>query len=92
MSSLPQHARSFKNRDALLAVSRCGCVYCGGFFAPTAIARWVDGGQTAACPGCGTDAVLPDAPEYPLTSASLSALHQSWFAASERREEALVGA
>lgn len=56
------HRASFANREAVLASERAGCFSCLASFAIAQIDEWADercGGQTALCPRCGIDAVLP---------------------------------
>jgi hypothetical protein len=69
----------------------CGCFYCLGFFRPPSIKEWVDDGQTAKCPGCGIDAVLPDKSLVLIDSMDssmtwslffLQKMHERWFSPS----------
>lgn len=36
-----------------------GCFYCITIYGSSEIKEWIDGGQTALCPHCGIDSVLP---------------------------------
>ena len=59
-----EYPRSRRHRDAVLAAASCGCFSCLRLFPPSQIDDWIDEdddgvGQTALCPRCGTDAVLP---------------------------------
>ena len=56
----------------------CGCFYCGRTFNPSDIKEWIDAGQTALCPKCGIDAVLPAFWNL-TTSAFLKRMHDYWF-------------
>lgn len=47
------------HRDLILASEQVGCFYCFETFAPNEITAWTDAHQTAICPRCGIDAVLP---------------------------------
>ena len=41
---------------------RCGCFHCGSVFLTREVAHWMaekDGADTALCPHCGCDAVVP---------------------------------
>ncbi len=38
----------------------CGCFYCISWFVSDNIEKWIDHGETAMCPHCGIDAVIPD--------------------------------
>lgn len=55
---------SFKNKDAVEHSKKCGCFNCGNIFDAIKVVRYnteMDGNQSAICPVCGTDSVLPDA-------------------------------
>ena len=42
-------------------------------------AGWIDHSQTALCPYCSVDCLIPEAAGYPLTPEFLTAMHQKWF-------------
>ena len=54
-----------------------GCFYCQAKFPPSEIKDWIDNDQTARCPQCGIDAVLPDSVD--LSSEFIRAMHDYWF-------------
>lgn len=54
-----QGSRSFKARPSLLDSVLCGCYYCCKIYSPLKIRNWEDYQQTAVCPKCGIDAVVP---------------------------------
>lgn len=62
-----EHSNSFKNRVSVLKAEDCACYYCVSFFRPVEVVAWWDNdtsgiGQTAVCPLCGMDSVLPVRP------------------------------
>ena len=75
------HKGCSNHRERVLAAERCGCFYCCSEFEPSAITNWVDppsddmqSGNTALCPKCGIDAVIPlEAVEVELPLAELYA-------------------
>jgi len=71
---------STRNRDRVGAAASCGCFHCRSIFASDEIRQWVDDGQTALCPRCGIDSVLPGVTD----SAILAALHHHRFNATYR--------
>ena len=73
------HVLSTRNRDLLKKSRLCGCFYCKSIYDPQEIDRWADGGETAFCPRCGMDSVLPETKEYPLSSEFLQKMHDYWF-------------
>jgi hypothetical protein len=56
---LAGHEASDHHRDVIEVVDVVTCFYCGHIGHPQDITEWVDGGQTALCPKCGIDSVLP---------------------------------
>ncbi len=50
---------AMKNRISLEFQTVCSCYQCLKTFAPGAVIDWTDEGQTAICPHCGVDAVIP---------------------------------
>jgi hypothetical protein len=52
---------SFRNKEVLGATEWCGCYYCITVFRTSEIREWTDNGETAICPYCGVDAVVPNA-------------------------------
>jgi hypothetical protein len=72
----------------VLAAEVCGCFYCRRMFPPSTITEWVDEneegvGQTALCPYCGIDTVIPSVPSRPVTQELLERLHQEGFGPSD---------
>lgn len=82
------------NHRALMERSEfAGCFYCEARFDPEEILEWVDvpadavpdanglrRGETAVCPRCGIDSVLPSAAPFKWDDALLSDMHAHWFA------------
>lgn len=52
-------AASRNNRGAILDAGRCCCYFCTRSFEAGAIKAWIDDGETALCPHCSIDALLP---------------------------------
>ena len=73
------HGRCSQHREEVLASERAGCFFCLATFAPTEIADWCDGGQTALCPRCGIDSVVGSESGFPITGEFLSAMKTRWF-------------
>ena len=77
------HNFSTKNRTSILKSKQCGCFSCLNIFAPDEITDWSDEneeniGQTALCPFCSVDSVLPDA-EVEITVDTLKSMQEYWF-------------
>ena len=66
------HHRALVERSKLV-----GCFYCLRTFPPAEIREWIDNGETALCPHCGIDSVLPDSVD--LSDEFRKAMHHYWF-------------
>ena len=82
------HRFCSSNRRLLERSESAGCICCGASFAPSEIRTWVQRAEraderaqdeTAACPRCGVDAVLPSAAPVLLTPRMLAAMQAYWF-------------
>lgn len=69
------HKKSSLHKEEILKSEFCGCFYCVSWFAPGVIDEWIDNGQTALCPWCGTDAVLPGVKDIE----TLKRMRKEWF-------------
>jgi len=74
------HKRCGNHRNELKAAATCGCFHCLEVFHPAEIKEWTDRGQTAICPRCGIDSVLPETPDFKVTKEMLQAMEAYWFA------------
>ena len=72
------HARSFNNRGALTDSTKCGCFYCLRVFSPSEIGEWVNE-ETAVCPYCGVDTIMPESEDYELDDSLLLAMKEYWL-------------
>ncbi len=82
------HRYCSKHRDLLEHSASAGCVHCGATFSPTQIRVWREErdhdtgrvlGDTAKCPKCGWESVLPSAAPVVLTPQLLHAMQTYWF-------------
>jgi hypothetical protein len=53
------HVQSSSHRKEILAAKAIGCFYCEKIFSPAQILEWIDDNNTALCPFCGKDSVIP---------------------------------
>jgi NTP pyrophosphatase (non-canonical NTP hydrolase) len=73
------HKLSSHHRDAVLKVAYVSCFYCLNHYRPKLIKEWCDREQTALCPKCGIDAVLPTH----MGTEALRAMHDYWFSVAK---------
>ncbi len=85
------------NRPLLEQSSSAGCFCCGAAFEPSEISTWVpevdpvtgqSSGDTASCPRCGRDAVLPSAAPVAMNPHLLAAMQAYWFGSAGRSQRA----
>ena len=92
MGKLPEntlnmlHDLSSNHQSLLRLVVYCGCFHCKTTFSVDEIKRWIDGQQTALCPKCGIDSVIPSlalgssiAAAYSCSPKTLEAMYDFWF-------------
>ncbi len=74
------HTFSLANRKDIEDSLRCGCFFCLNIFDKTQITEWLHdkNGETAICPHCGVDAVLPDS-KVKLSKPVLEEMYHVWF-------------
>lgn len=70
---LRAHELTAYHKNKLESSEFCGCYMCHSIFRTNRIETWVDGGQTALCPFCHMDAVIPESPRIPLCQEFLKA-------------------
>lgn len=74
------HLHSSRHREEMLESKQCGCYSCQRIFSTDEVEDWADNGETAICPYCGTDAVVPNVPGVvKITPEMLSKLNEKYF-------------
>ena len=76
------HSHASHNRTKIEKSDLCGCFYCLKIYHPREIQQWIDEGiegETAVCPECCVDAVLPGYSGLPITKKFLQQMHEQWF-------------
>lgn len=56
-----------------------GCYYCLEIYKSSEIQESVDEGETAICPKCGIDSVLPETSPFLINDETLKNLNKIWF-------------
>lgn len=75
------HKLSIYHRDLLKEAQQCACFYCLNYFDYTAIGEdnWIDDDNTALCPYCSIDSVLPNYSNSPIEEDLLKAMKEYFF-------------
>ncbi|MGR3741408.1 hypothetical protein [Companilactobacillus sp. DQM5] len=74
-----EHELTRYNKQYLDKVALCGCCYCLDIFETSRINEWTDDGETAICPYCDIDAVIPEKNGYDISPQFLKELRKKWF-------------
>lgn len=75
------HQYSISNKENVLSSNKCGCFFCQKIFDSKLISNHYindKNGETAICPFCGVDSILPDN-TVDLSTDLLEAMHKVWF-------------
>ena len=70
------HTKSSSHRLDIESSYLVGCFYCKQIYPSEEIQEWTDNEQTAICPKCKIDSVLPSEYAYPEL---LDRMHRAWF-------------
>ena len=80
MIELDASVKSFlkANKELILNSEKCYCFYCQKKFNSSNVKDYIDDGQTALCPKCEVDAVLPDNIEG-INEEVIEKMNKYWF-------------
>ncbi len=73
------HDHSSYHFREVMQSQKCGCFYCCKTFNVSTVEEWIDEGQTAICPHCSIDSVIPELSFLPLTEENLKSMSEFWF-------------
>ena len=73
------HAYCSHNKALIDSSERCYCFYCKSTVDKMEIKEYVDDGQTALCPRCNRDSVIPDGIDENIDETTISEMHDYWF-------------
>jgi hypothetical protein len=71
--------RSFKNKSLIKSCNNCGCYNCKNIISSKEIKIWTDNWETAICPKCGIDSIIPESSDFKLNEEFLSEVHDYWL-------------
>lgn len=73
------HSYSSHNNKLVNNADKCYCFYCMSGFDSIEIDSYIDEGQTALCPKCGIDSVIPDNIDEEINEAIILDMNRYWF-------------
>lgn len=74
MSIITAPKLAIRNKNTLQNCKKVGCYKCLKTFDPCEIKEYTDHGETAICPYCDTDAILPE-----TEISNLEEINKYWF-------------
>ena len=80
------HIKATMNETMIESSNLCACFHCRNFFVPTQTKEWIEdihNEKTALCPYCGSDSVVGDEMDYPLSEELIRKMHIYWFGKEE---------
>ena len=73
------HAYSSHNKQLVDTADKCYCFYCKSCMKNSDIKQYADNGETALCPQCGIDAIIPDSIEDAVDEGIIFEMNEYWF-------------
>ena len=73
------HAYASHNRELIERSNQCYCFYCESSMKNTEIKEYLEKEETALCPKCGVDSIIPDSIDEIINASLLSEMHDYWF-------------
>ena len=70
---------SIHNKELLEKTDKCGCYYCLEIFNTNEIEDYIEEEDTALCPYCGADSVIPEINDIKITEDFLKSMNEYWF-------------
>jgi len=69
---------AIKNKQDVVNSTLCSCYYCLKVFDSNEVTKWIDNSETAICPYCQIDSVVP----FELRMDFLEKANEYWFGIS----------
>lgn len=73
------HTYSTNNRRFVAISDKCYCFYCRACVDHSEIVDYLKDEQTAVCPKCGIDSIIPDRIDETVDESIIAKLHAYWF-------------
>lgn len=73
------HAYSSHNKKLIDASEKCHCFYCKSTFVKNEITKYTDNGETALCPKCNIDSILPDSIDEIIDENVILEMNEYWY-------------
>lgn len=82
------HEQTMKNRRAVMDAGSCRCGHCLFHVNSSEVTEWADNGETAICPNCHVDSLIPEDDENPINNDHLNAFRNHYFLQTSQCVEA----
>jgi uncharacterized paraquat-inducible protein A len=70
---------AMRNRKNLAMTNKAGCYYCQAIFDPKEIKEYTDQNETALCPRCSVDSVIPEVAGTIISEEYLKSVYDVYF-------------
>ena len=73
------HTYASHNKKLIEKSEKCYCFHCKNAFESTRIERYLVNEETALCPECGMDSIIPDSIDESIDENTILEMHDYWF-------------
>ena len=73
------HAYASNNKELIKESEYCYCFYCKKQFESKEVVKYLEGENTALCPHCGIDAIIPNNVDEPIDNELIEGMNKYWF-------------
>lgn len=73
------HAYASNNKELIKESEYCYCFHCKKQFESKEVVRYLEGENTALCPHCGIDAIIPNNVDEPIDNELIEGMNKYWF-------------
>ena len=73
------HAYASHNKHLVEQSEKCYCFHCKGVFNSSEIGSYLENEESALCPNCNVDAIIPDGIDDTIDESVIADMHDYWF-------------
>lgn len=73
------HAYCKNNKELIIKANKCYCFHCKKIMESNEVVSFIDNKDTALCPYCGVDAIIPDSIDEKIDEELIEDMNKYWF-------------